>query len=362
MKKVLFALVAFFATTLGANAMSFEQAREQALFLTDKMAYELNLTDDQYEAAYEVNLDYLLGINTESDLYGVYWTNRNLDMSYILAEWQYRAFCDALYFYRPIYWGSGYWHFRIFARYPHRTFFYFGRPAFYHTYHGGHSWRHHGGSYYHGRTYGVAHRSGGNGHGMRDSYRGTNNHGGFNNHGNGGNHGGYNNNNHGNGGNNRGNGNYGNGGRQEHNGNGVRPEGNRNRGGNYGNGGRTDNNGNVRPSTNRGTGSNVDRTVTPSRERTYRNATAGSSTTTPSRSISNSGSMSRNFGNSGISTRSSSSSSSMGSMSRSSSFSGGSHSGGFSGGGSRGGGFSGGGSHGGGFGGGHGGGSHGGRH
>ncbi|MCQ2256355.1 MAG: hypothetical protein MJZ29_12755, partial [Bacteroidaceae bacterium] len=179
MKKVLFALVAFFATTLGANAMSFEQAREQALFLTDKMAYELNLTDDQYEAAYEINLDYLLGINTESDLYGVYWTNRNLDMSYILAEWQYRAYCDALYFYRPLYWGSGYWHFRIFARYPHRTFFYFGRPAFYHTYHGGHSWHHHNGSYYHGRTYGLAHRSGGNGHGMRDNYRGSNNHGGY---------------------------------------------------------------------------------------------------------------------------------------------------------------------------------------
>lgn len=335
MKKVLFALVAFFATTLGANAMSFEQAREQALFLTDKMAYELNLTDDQYEAAYEVNLDYLLGINSEADLYGVYWTNRNLDMSYILAEWQYRAFCDALYFYRPLYWGSGYWHFRIFARYPHRTFFYFGRPAFYHTYHGGHSWRNHGGSYYHGRTYGVAHRSGGNGRGMRDGYHGTNNHGGYNNHGNGGNnHGGYNN--HGNGGNNHGSAN--------------RPESNRtNRGGNYGNGGRVDNNGNVRPSTNRGTGSNVDRTVTPSRERTYRNATTGSSTTTPSRSISNSGSMSRSVGNSGISTRSSSSmssgSSSMGSMSRG---------GGFSGGSSRGGGSFGGGSHGGG--------SHGGRH
>ena len=33
-----------------AGAMSYSQAREQALFLTDKMAYELNLTDDQYEA------------------------------------------------------------------------------------------------------------------------------------------------------------------------------------------------------------------------------------------------------------------------------------------------------------------------
>ena len=183
MKKIIFAFVAFFATTFSANAMNFEQAREQALFLTDKMAYELNLTDDQYEAAYEVNLDYLLGINSEADLYGVYWTNRNLDMSYILAEWQYRAYCDALYFYRPLYWGSGYWHFRIFARYPHRSFFYFGRPAFYHTYRGGHSWNHHPGSYYRDRHFGGAHRPGGDGRGMRDGYHGTNNHGGFSKHG-----------------------------------------------------------------------------------------------------------------------------------------------------------------------------------
>ena len=55
---------------LSASAMSYEQARERALFLTDKMAYELNLNDEQYEAAYEVNLDYLMSINTYDDLYG----------------------------------------------------------------------------------------------------------------------------------------------------------------------------------------------------------------------------------------------------------------------------------------------------
>ena len=55
---------------LSASAMSYEQARERALFLTDKMAYELNLNDEQYEAAYEVNLDYLMSINTYDDIYG----------------------------------------------------------------------------------------------------------------------------------------------------------------------------------------------------------------------------------------------------------------------------------------------------
>lgn len=101
MKKFVFALVTLFTITVSASAMSYEQARNEALFLTDKMAYELNLTEDQYEAAYEINLDYLLRVNTVDDLYGTYWRYRNLDLSYILFDWQYRAFCDATYFYRP---------------------------------------------------------------------------------------------------------------------------------------------------------------------------------------------------------------------------------------------------------------------
>lgn len=50
MKKFIFALIAMVMMTVSATAMSYEQARQQALFLTDKMAYELNLTDEQYEA------------------------------------------------------------------------------------------------------------------------------------------------------------------------------------------------------------------------------------------------------------------------------------------------------------------------
>ena len=44
MKRMIIALVAMFMMTFTtASAMSYEQARQQALFLTDKMAYELNL-------------------------------------------------------------------------------------------------------------------------------------------------------------------------------------------------------------------------------------------------------------------------------------------------------------------------------
>lgn len=158
-----------FTLTFTANAMSYEQARQQALFLTDKMAYELNLTDDQYEAAYEINLDYLMSVNTVDDLYGSYWRYRNLDLSYILLDWQYRAFCDAAYFYRPLYFSGGYWRFGIYARYPYRDYYYFHRPRVYVSYCGGHSWHsNHGRSWYHGRDLRPKHTK--NHFGMRDGF------------------------------------------------------------------------------------------------------------------------------------------------------------------------------------------------
>ena len=175
-------LVAMLTIAATGKAMSYEQARNEALFLTDKMAYELNLTDEQYEAAYEINLDYLMGVTSYDDVYSTYWERRNLDMSYILFDWQWQAFCAATYFYRPLYWDGGYWHFAIYARYPHRDYFYFGRPVFYASYRGGHAWHVHGGhGYYYGRR--DHYRPAGRSHfGMLDrwnrgDYRGHHSHG-----------------------------------------------------------------------------------------------------------------------------------------------------------------------------------------
>ena len=167
MKRLVLAIIALFTITISVSAMSYAQAREQALFLTDKMAYELDLTDEQYEAAYEINLDYLMSINGYDDLYGAYWTQRNLDLSYILYDWQYRNYVEASYFYRPLYWNAGYWHFGVYARYPHRDYYFFGQPNIYISYHGGHSWRMNGGrSWYYGRTFGNPN----NHRGMRDGF------------------------------------------------------------------------------------------------------------------------------------------------------------------------------------------------
>lgn len=170
MKRFISVLALLLVMAVSAKAMSYKQARQQALFLTDKMAYELNLSDAQYEAAYEINLDYLMGINTYDDLYGDYWRQRNLDLSYILLDWQYRTYVAATYFYRPLYWNAGYWHFGIYARYPHRDYFFFyDRPRVFVEYRGGHSWRMNGGrSWYHGRDFG--HRHGAKFTGLRDGF------------------------------------------------------------------------------------------------------------------------------------------------------------------------------------------------
>ena len=150
MKKLMMTLVAMLTIAASGKAMSYEQARNEALFLTDKMAYELNLTDEQYEAAYEINLDYLMGVTSYDNVFGTYWERRNLDLSYVLLDWQWELFRAATYFYRPLYWEGGYWHFGIYARYPYRDYFYFGRPVFYASYRGGHAWHRHGahGYYY----------------------------------------------------------------------------------------------------------------------------------------------------------------------------------------------------------------------
>ena len=171
MRKIALTIIALLIVCgTSINAMSYEQARRQALFLTDKMAYELNLNEAQYEAAYEINLDYLMNVNTIDDVYGIYWAHRNTDLSYILYDWQYRAYIEATYFYRPLRWDAGYWRFGIYARYPRRDYYYFGRPSFYNVYNGAHSWRVNGGrSWYNGRElfYGREYNSE---YGMRDYY------------------------------------------------------------------------------------------------------------------------------------------------------------------------------------------------
>ena len=153
MKKMILMLIAMVTMASSAKAMTFAQAQQEALFLSDKMAYELNLSVQQYEAVYEINLDYMMALSVNDDIFGFYWERRNEDLSYVLSVYQYRSYMAREYFYRPVYWQNGF-AFRIYTNYTNRSHFYYVRPSHYATYRGDHNWHSNGNkSYYQGRVY-----------------------------------------------------------------------------------------------------------------------------------------------------------------------------------------------------------------
>ena len=135
MKRYLLTLLIVLAGTLSAKALSYSEARDRAWFLTDKMAYELTLTPDQYDRVYQVNLDYFMSIAYESDCYGHYWNYRDTDLRFILWDWQYRLYVTLDYFYRPIRWIRAAWHYPICDHYRY-GYYYYERPRVYVSYHG----------------------------------------------------------------------------------------------------------------------------------------------------------------------------------------------------------------------------------
>ena len=199
MKKVILTLLAVFTVGVNANALSVHRSREEARFLTDKMVYELYLTDDQADDVYEINYDYFRALGPVDGLYDNIFNRRYEDLSYVLYDWQWDYFLSCDYFLYPAYIYRGGWAFGIYNYYA-RTHFFYGIPRLYYRYNGGHF---HHPTYYRGRFNmhrravaripRPAHRTGGgihhgrinNGHIMN---RGGNNHGnmnhGNNNHGN----------------------------------------------------------------------------------------------------------------------------------------------------------------------------------
>ena len=83
-----------------AKALPISEVRENARFLSDRMAYELGLTPMQYEDCYEINFDFIYAVNDLMDdvVYGAasaldeYYRlldYRNEDLRYVLNGTQY---------------------------------------------------------------------------------------------------------------------------------------------------------------------------------------------------------------------------------------------------------------------------------
>jgi hypothetical protein len=129
--------------------MSSSRIRKEALYLSDKMAYELGLTNSQYDDIYEINYDFIYSLRNTLDYVvdGYQWAMddyydaldlRNDDLRWVLSSSQYRRFLKLEYFYRPIAVSSGSWFFRIYNVYTNRSLFYMSKPTIYRSYSGGH--------------------------------------------------------------------------------------------------------------------------------------------------------------------------------------------------------------------------------
>ena len=170
MRRFILILCTLGFTTLCSAAMSNSKVRTETRFLTDKMAYELNLDTEQYNDVYEINYDFIYGIRYLMDdvLRGQSWAlnryydfldERNDDLRWVLSRSQYTRFMNADYFFRPVYANSGRWYFRVYITYNNRNQFYFPRPYHYNSYCGGHYRGHRNESYYRGR-YNHSHYNG----------------------------------------------------------------------------------------------------------------------------------------------------------------------------------------------------------
>ena len=163
MKKTLFTLALImmgFATQV--FGMSLSNIRSNARFLSDRMAYELDLTPMQYDDCYEINFDFIYAVNRIMDdvVYGYHdaineyyrlLDYRNEDLRFVLSARQYVEFITRDYFYRPIYSTGKKWQFRIYTIYSNRNFFYYDAPKIYKTYRGGHSMGNYNHNYYNNR-------------------------------------------------------------------------------------------------------------------------------------------------------------------------------------------------------------------
>ncbi len=136
MKKIMMIMAVMVTIATRAAAMSYTEARTEALFLTDKMAYELNLNARQYEAVYEINLDYMMSLVSHTDILGSSWVYRNYRLGDVLDRWQYDRYMAVTYFYRPVVWTNNRWHFSVYTHYTDRHKFFRPRPHAFDTYRG----------------------------------------------------------------------------------------------------------------------------------------------------------------------------------------------------------------------------------
>ena len=139
-------LLAISSLTMNAQPMSYQAMRDNARFLTDRMAYTLGIAPSLLDDLYMINFDYIYGVNDYLDdiAIGYHYDDymaicyaRDAALRRLLSPYQWDRYIALDYFYRPISFTANRWRFAVYNYYPRTGHFYYRKPHHFASYHGG---------------------------------------------------------------------------------------------------------------------------------------------------------------------------------------------------------------------------------
>ena len=136
MKKIMMTMAMIVTIATSAAAMTLNEARDHALFLTDKMAYELGLSPTQINNVYEINYDYIISVAIQGERPGFCQSRRDADMRFVLSDYQYHLYKKTNYFYRPMGSSKNVWSLHIYKYYTDRQHMHSNKPTHFRDYKG----------------------------------------------------------------------------------------------------------------------------------------------------------------------------------------------------------------------------------
>lgn len=147
-RTLLIGIMMLIGTSAFAQPMNYNAIRNNARFLTDRMAYTLGITSMAIiDDLYRINYDYITGVNYYLDdvalgyRYDDYMEicyERDLALRMLLGNVIWDRLITYEYFYRPIFFENARWRFGIYAYDYNRNFYHYSIPRYYDHYRGGH--------------------------------------------------------------------------------------------------------------------------------------------------------------------------------------------------------------------------------
>lgn len=139
MKRIVMILLAISLIGTTAMAASDKEIRNEARFLADKIAYELDLDKNQLADAFDINYDFLVRVypildklaeNDDNAIREYYrlLAIRNGDLRWIMPQDKFLKLLDVEYLYRPFCTEGGKWFNRVYTKYTNTKKFYEGKP------------------------------------------------------------------------------------------------------------------------------------------------------------------------------------------------------------------------------------------